>query len=187
MQKIKLIGSLLASTVVLSLTAFSETIAQAPPKVQRPVPLLRAKCVSSGLGTAREQNLDVSIGRAVYSSQFYLGPGYRAASLTCKIKPDNRPQPVFQTLNLGFGMRDNDTRSPAVQVRVYLDGRQVDARTVAPAQQALVSLDVSNVSNVGIEAACTSQTQYCDRVYFFNTDLQLPQVSPQPSSPQRRN
>ncbi|MBD2778311.1 hypothetical protein [Iningainema tapete] len=188
MQKIKLISSFVASTVVLCVTtAFSETIAQAPPKVPRPVPLLRAKCVSSGLGTAREQNLDVSIGRAVYSSQFYLGPGYRAASLTCKIKPDNRPQPVFQTLNLGFGMRDNDTRSPAVQVRVYLDGRQADARTVAPAQQALISLDVSNVSNVGIEAVCTSQTQYCDRVYFFNTDLNLPPiVSPQPA-PQRKN
>jgi hypothetical protein len=176
MQKTQLIGSVVASVVLLSNLIMGAKIAQA----QRPTPLLRAKCVNSGLGTARQENTDVSIGRGVYTSQFYLGPGSRSAAMTCKIKPDNRPQPVFQTLNLGFGMRDSDTRSPSVEVRVYLDGKQVESRTVAPTQQSSLSLDVSNVSNVAIEAICTTQNQYCDRVYFFNANLERPTVTPQP-------
>ena len=182
MQKTKLIASVIASTVILSTFTTFSGIAQTQ-RPQRPVSLLRAKCVNSGLGSAREQNLAVSIGRAVYTSQFYLGPGYRSAGLTCKIKPDNRPEPVFQTLNLGFGMRDNDKKSPGVEVRIYLDGKQVENRSVAPAQQASLALDVSNVSNVAIEAVCASQTRYCDRVYFFTAALEQPNVSPQPGVP----
>ncbi len=170
MSKTKFIGSLIASAAIIPL-GLGLNIAQAK---QRSVPLLQAKCVDSGPGSAREENTDVAIGRAVYSSQFYLGPGSREAALTCKIKPDNRPQPIFQTLNLGFGMRDNDTRSSAVEVRVYLDGRQAETRTVSPSQATTLSLDVSNVSNVAIEAACTSQSRYCDRVYFFDTALVPP-------------
>ncbi|GAB1538072.1 hypothetical protein NUACC21_07290 [Scytonema sp. NUACC21] len=180
MQRNRLIASAIASSVFLSFfNSFAGKIAQAQ-KPQRPTPLLNAKCVNSGLGTAREQNLDVAIGRAVYTSQFYLGPGTRSASITCSIKPENRPQPVFQTLNLAFGMRDNNISSPSVDVRVYLDGKQVENRTVGPAQQASLSLDVSNVSNVSIEAVCSSQTQYCDRVYFFTAGLERP-TAPQQS------
>jgi hypothetical protein len=170
----KFIGSLVASTVLISsLGVLGQNIAQAK---QRPVNLLDAKCVSSGLGSVREEKLDVAIGRAVYSSQFFLGSGYRSAAMTCKIKPDNRPQPIFQTLNLGFGMRDNDTRSAAVEVRVFLDGKQAETARVSPSQSATLSFDVSNVSNVAIEATCSSQSQYCDRVYFYDASLLRPVV-----------
>ncbi|MUG99900.1 hypothetical protein F7734_49560 [Scytonema sp. UIC 10036] len=179
MQKTSLIASTIATTVLLSLvTTVTGGIAHAQ-KAQRPIPLLNAKCVNSGLGTAREQNLDVSIGRAVYTSQFYLGPGSRSASLTCNIKPENRPQPVFQTLNLGFGMRDNSTKNTSVDVRVYLDGQQVESRTVTPGQSTTLALDVSNVSNIAVEAVCSSSSQYCDRVYFFTAGLERP-TPPQP-------
>ncbi len=170
MQKTKFISSIITTAVLLStLITLGGKIAQA---VQRPVPLLKSKCVSSGLGTYREQNLDVSIGKAVYTSQFYLGPGNRSASMTCKIKPDNRPEPVFKTLNLGFGMRDNDTKSPGIEVKVYLDGKPAETRSVVPAQQASLTLDVSNVSNVAIEAVCSRPNDYCDRVYFFDAALE---------------
>lgn len=177
MQETKFIGSIITSAVLLSsLITLGGKIAQAAP---RPVPLLNAKCVSSGLGTFRVQTLDVSIGKAVYTSQFYLGAGNRSASMTCKIKPDNRPEPVFQTLNLGFGMRDNDTKSAGVEVKIYLDGRQAETRTVTPTQKASLTLDVSNVSNVSIEAVC-QQSQYCDRVYFFDSALERKIIPQQP-------
>jgi hypothetical protein len=67
MQKTKFISSVITSAVLLSTFIMEGTIAQAVP---RPVSLLRAKCVSSGLGTYREQNLDVSIGKGVYTSLF---------------------------------------------------------------------------------------------------------------------
>ena len=34
-----------------------------------------------------------------------------------------------------------------------------------------VSVDVNNVNNVAIEATCSSPTQYCGRVYFYDADL----------------
>jgi hypothetical protein len=176
MQNTKLIASVITSTVLLSsLTAFGEKTAQAQP---RPIPLLRAKCVNSGLGNFREENTDVAIGKAVYNSQFFLGAGNRSASITCKIQPDNSPQPVFQTLNLGFGMLDNEAKSPGVEVKIFLDGKQAESTTVSPARQATLSLNVSNVSNVAIEAVCSSSTQYCGRVYFFGTSLERPNPAP---------
>jgi hypothetical protein len=179
MQKTQFISSVLTSALLLSsLLSFGGKIAQAQ-RAQRPVSLLNAKCVNSGTGSVREQNLDVSIGKAVYTSQFYLGPGNRTAAITCNIKPENSSRPGFQSLNLGFGMRDNDTKSAGVEVKVYLDGNQVETRTIAPAQQASLTLDVSNASNVAIEAACSSSTQYCDRIYFFNASLERQSSSPQ--------
>jgi hypothetical protein len=169
----KFIVCLVASAMLISSMGgvWGQNIAQAK---QRSINLLDAKCVSSGLGTVREEKLDVAIGRAVYSSQFYLGPGYRSAAMTCKIKPDSSLSPIFQTFNLGFGMRDNDTRSAPVEVRVFLDGKQAESVRISPSQPATLSFNVSNVSNVAIEAACTSQSQYCDRVYFYDASLQRP-------------
>lgn len=177
MQKTKFISSIFTSAVLLSSLIMGGNIAQAQ---QRPVSLLRAKCVSSGYGTARVENIDVSIGKAVYTSQFYLGAGNRSASLTCKIKPDNRPESPFQTLKLGFGMRDNDTTSPNVVVKVYLDGQQAESRTVIATQPISLTLDVSNVSNVAIEAVCSRSNQYCDRVYFFDAGLERKIASQEP-------
>ncbi|MDF5719334.1 MAG: hypothetical protein PUP91_02340 [Rhizonema sp. PD37] len=181
MHILKFIGSVFVSTALISsfATSCENTQAQSKepkqPKVPRSTSLLRSKCVNSGIGNVRKEDLDVSIGKAVYTSQFYLGPGYSSASLTCNIKPENPRTLVFQTLNLGFGMRDNDVKSPGAEVRVYLDGRLAESRAVVPTQQALLSVDVSNASNIAIEAVCASSTLYCDRVYFFTAALQ-PQI-----------
>lgn len=172
MQKTQLICSAIASYILVSaLTSITGGVAQAQP---RSISLLHARCVNSGIGSAERERQDVSIGRAVYTSDFYLGPGNRSASITCKIKPDNNPQTVFQTLNLGFGMRDNDAKSPNVEISVYLDGKRTDSQIVGSSQPVLLSLNVTNISNVSIEATCSSKTQYCNRVYFYNATLQMP-------------
>ena len=173
MQKKKLISSVLLPITVILPTLFpwDTAIAQNKKKASS-TSLLNAKCVNSGIGSARQQKRDVSIGKAVYSSKFYLGPGYSSAGLTCKIKPENRPQNIFQSLNLGFGMRDNNPKGPGVQVRLYLDGRPSEIINIGPTQVANISVNVNNVDNVAIEAICTSSTRYCSRVYFYNADLQ---------------
>lgn len=180
MQTTQLISSVLTGALLLSsLLSFEGKIAQAQ-RAPRPVSLLKTKCVNSGFGSVNQQDLDVSIGRAVYTSRFYLGPGNRSASITCNIKPEKSSKPGFETLNLGFGMRDNDTKSPGVEVKIYVDGNQVQTRTVSPTQQASLTLDVNNATNVAIEAVCASPNQYCDRVYFFNADLERP-IPPPPT------
>lgn len=174
MLKKKLISSVVLPIAVIlpALFPLGEATAQKQEKQMRPISLLKARCVKSGIGSARRQKRNVSIGRAVYSSKFYLGPGYRSAALTCNIKPDgDRPQNVFQTLNLGFGMRDNNVNSPSVRVQLFLDGRPTETITVAPTRMANISVDVNNVNNVAIEATCSSSTQYCSRVYFYDADL----------------
>jgi len=173
MLKKKLISSVLLPIAVIlpALFPLGEATAQKQKNI-RPTSLLKAKCVKSGIGSARKEKRNVSIGRAVYSSEFYLGPGYRSAALTCNIQPEEDvPQNVFQTLNLGFGMRDNNRNSPSVRVQLFLDGRPSETITVGPTRVANVSVDVNNVSNIAIEATCSSSTQYCSRVYFYDADL----------------
>jgi len=179
MQKTKLINSVIAGAMLLfTLATQGGQVLQAA--AQRPDFLLRAKCVNSGFGNARQNTIDVSIGKAVYTSRFYLGSGNRSASITCKIRQVDS-QPLFQTLQMGFGMRDNNTTSPPVVVNVYLDGQRTESRTIAPTQQESLSLDVSNATNVTLEAVCSSQSIYCDRVYFFNAALEPIILSPSPS------
>ena len=113
-QKISLIASLITSALVCSSVLIGENIVQAQ-RSRRPVDLLKSKCVSSGSGSAREDNTDISIGRAVYSSQFFLGPGYRSASLTCRIKPDSNPKPIFQTLNHRYLANKTDIEAQPIQ------------------------------------------------------------------------
>ncbi|HEY9600316.1 MAG TPA: hypothetical protein V6C85_01810 [Allocoleopsis sp.] len=131
--------------------------------------LLRQPCVNTGRGNWGIEEEDVSVGKALYTSRLYLGPGDRsAAAITCKIQP-NRAGVIFQTLNLAFGMRDNDQGSPSATVNVYLDGVKAESRTVSPGSLAAVTLDVTNTKNVTLEATCSGR--YCDRVYIWNADL----------------
>lgn len=167
----RLINKFAVSAMLLcTLIGLGGQVAQA--QRLRNTSLLRGRCVSSGLGSARESSQNVAIGRAVYTSLFYLGSGNRSAALTCNIKPDTAPEPIFQNLTLGFGMRDNDTSSPTVTVNIYLDGKQAASRTVKPTQAEIIPLDVSNVSNVAIEAVCGGGGKYCDRVHFFQATLE---------------
>jgi hypothetical protein len=183
MPKTKLISSILTSAAVIS--SFIILGGENAQARRRQIPLLEAKCVSSGLGNAREQQQNVSIGRAVYTSKFYIGSGSSSAAMTCNIKPDKSPEPVFQTFNLGFGMRDNNTTSPPVQVRVFLDGQLAETTTISPMQQKTSTYDVSNVSNISIEAICSTRS-YCDRVYFFTANLEpKAPVKPQPQVEQK--
>ncbi|MEO1373243.1 MAG: hypothetical protein AAFW70_02735 [Cyanobacteria bacterium J06635_10] len=187
MQINKFISSVILPIAVILPTLFP--LGEATAQQEKEIPstsLLKARCVRSGIGSARKRKRDVSIGKAVYSSKFSLSPGYRSAALTCKIKPKDRPQNVFQTLKLGFGMRDNNPNSPSIRVQVYLDGQTGETVTVGPTQVANLSIDVNNVDNVAIEATCSSSTQYCSRVYFYDADLQRKNLTENRNSAQEQ-
>ncbi len=163
MQKLNLKAAILS----ISLVAIGANSVLA----QIPVSLVQAKCVSSGLGSFRQTPVDVAISKAIYTSPFYLGAGTVSAAVTCKIR-NNDDRPLFQTLRLGLGMRDNNPHSPPVTVNFYVDGDKAETKTIAPGTKELLALDVSKATNVTIEAVCSSSEKYCDRVYFFNTILE---------------
>jgi hypothetical protein len=71
-------------------------------------------------------------------------------------------------------MRDNDADSPSATFNVYIDGNRVDSltRAVSPGKAESVVLDVTNPSNVSLEVVCSNQSRYCDRVYFWDADVE---------------
>ncbi|MBE9128998.1 NPCBM/NEW2 domain-containing protein [Coleofasciculus sp. LEGE 07092] len=170
-KKTQLIQKIIASGLLfLALAPQGSQIAQSQ---ERSAFLLRLNCVDTGIGNWARRVEDVAVGKAVYTSRLYMGAGDSdsVAALTCRLQP-NEQNVIFQTLNLEFGMRDNYRRRPDVVVKVYLDGVQAQSQTVSPGgQPASVSLDVTTTNNVSIEAECSSKSQYCDRVYFWQASL----------------
>jgi hypothetical protein len=75
----------------------------------------RRPCVSTGIGNWARRTEDVSVGKAVYTSRLFMGPGNNFAAMTCRLQP-NEAGVIFQRLRLSFGMRDNDRGSPNVNV-----------------------------------------------------------------------
>lgn len=191
MRKTKLISKIIVSAILLlALTPQGKPIAQeilpqtVPPQATPlqetlpSVPLLRLKCVDTGVGSWARQNQDVVVGKAVYTSRMYMGPGDRSASMTCQLQPNNGGV-TFQTLQLKFGMRDNDQGSPAATVNVYLDGNKVESRSVSPGQAASVLREnVSSANNLSIEVVCSNNSRLCSRVYFWEASLGYSPVSP---------
>lgn len=139
--------------------------------------LLGRPCVSTGIGNWARRTEDVSVGKAVYTSRFFMGPGNNFAAMTCRLQP-NEAGVIFQRLRLSFGMRDNDRGSPNVDVTVYKDGVIEKSVSVFPGQQESVTLDVTPTQNISIEAICTNPSQYCDRVYFWEAELEYPPLPP---------
>lgn len=170
-EKIKLISKIIASTILfLALAPQGKQIAQEAPLSRF---LLRQPCVNTGLSNWDLRREDVSVGRAFYTSRLYMGAGDRYAALTCRLQP-NKGGVIFQRLRLSYGMRDNDVGSPGATVNIYVDGRKVSAlsRSILPGQKESLALDVSNAKNVSLEVVCSNQLRYCDRVYFWEADLE---------------
>ena len=140
--------------------------------------LLKTRCINSGLGNASRDSTDITINRQIYTSLFYLAPGDRSAAITCKIVSGKHSQPKLQALDLDFGMRDDDLATPTVTVNVYLDGNLAASKELAPAKRASIALNTSNASNVSVETVCSTQSQYCGRVYFFKATLARKKISP---------
>lgn len=147
--------------------------------------LFETQCVNESPGRWRREVENVSVGREVYRSIMFLGPGSQFASLACRIRQNqdtnssNRSnRKNFQSLKLEFGMRDRHSASPANQVIVYLDGEQASVNTVSSGERVVLALDISNTSNIAIEIICSSKIQYCDRVYFFDASLSADVVQP---------
>lgn len=170
-NKITLIRNIIASGLLFfALAPQNHLVADAE---EQSTFLLRLNCVDTGVGNWAGRIEDVAVDKAVYTSRLFMGPGDSQASLTCRLQP-NEEEVIFQNLQLGFGMRDNDQSSPAVQVNIYLDQVQAKSLRLSPGQAELLSLDVASTNNVSIEAVCLDKfKRYCDRVYFWDASLTI--------------
>ena len=181
MQTTQLITKFLAAAV-LSVLIFplSAFVAQADEDESHLAWLYEAQCVSESPGRWRQEVEDVSVGREVFRSLMFMGPGSQFASLACRIrgKETETADKDIQSFHLEFGMRDRHRASPYNNVIVYLDGEETQATTVAPGERVVLSLDVRDISNIAIETVCSTKVRYCDRVYFFDASLSADVVIP---------
>ena len=77
MLKIKSIGKIITIvSVSVALVTLGSQVAQAK-RTPRPMFLLDTPCVDTGVGRWREDDTNVSVGRAVYKSLLFMGPGNR--------------------------------------------------------------------------------------------------------------
>ena len=171
MQKTtKLISKIIATAIVfLALAPQDKQIAQEEEVIR--LFLLDTKCVNTGIGNWDNHSQDVSVGRAVYTSRLYMGAGDSFASMTCKIQPDDL-ELDYQTLQLAFGMRDNDRDSPEVEVNVYLDGQKAPDHswTVYPGKGVSVLIPIFNIENISLETVCRKTSRrYCDSRLFLGS------------------
>jgi hypothetical protein len=171
-KKTKLIRKIIAGAILsLALAPQGRQIAQEAPLSMF---LLRRPCVNTGIGNWDRRTEEVSVNKAVYKSRLFMGPGNRFAAMTCRLQP-NEADTIFQRLRLSFGMRDNDRGSPSATVNLYIDGVQAQSQTVTPGgKPASITQDVTTTSNVAVEVVCSSKSDYCDRVYFWEAELEYP-------------
>lgn len=184
MKKTKLISQLaISTTLAVALWNLGTAITRAQ-KGSDSIFLLDATCVNAGPGRWRYNVKNISVGRAVYKSYWYMSPGSDYSTITCRIRPKNPDEKDynFQTLFLEFGMRDNDVGSPGVTVTVYLDGKRGPSKSVLPGQKESIEVNITNVSNISVETECNDKEKYCDRVYFWQASLQTSSSSPNPDT-----
>jgi len=170
-KKTKSISTILVSTILL--LALAPQGRQNAQEAPLSLFLLKRPCVNTGDGNWTRRTEDISVGKAVFTSQFFMGPGNSFARMTCKLQP-NDAGVNFQTLRLSFGMRDNDRGSPNVEVNIYKNGNPEKTVNLFSGQQQSVSLDVNRTENVTLEAICLDRSKYCDRVYFWEAELEYP-------------
>lgn len=181
MQTTQSISKFLAAGVLsVLISPLSPLVAQADDDDPHLAWLYEAQCVSESPGRWRQEVEDVSVGREVFRSVMFMGPGSQFASLACRIRGEDAEtsDKDIQSFHLEFGMRDRHRASPSNNVIVYLDGEETEATTVAPGERVELSLDVSDISNIAIETVCSTKVKYCDRVYFFDASLSADVIIP---------
>ncbi len=188
MPNSSLFGSLLVAAALVGPLATLGPVARAE---EKPLWLFETQCVTQGPGRMRREMADIAVGREVFRSYMFMGPGSRSVNLTCKIRGDDpEKEQNFNSLLLEFGMQDSDKSGYYNTVVVYLDGEEKASQTIGSGEKVSIAVDVSQAQNVAVETVCSARNAYCDRVYFFNAALssepvppkEQPTPSPTPSS-----
>jgi hypothetical protein len=118
--------------------------------------LLSNECRQKGNGhSIKLGDKIVSIGREVFDSIYVFGHEFFSEGektvLSCRFKQTNNTP---TTLQLSFGIEDNEPAITRISVTVYLDGEQRASHTISSGDLRTVLLDVTKIRSVGIEIVC---------------------------------
>jgi hypothetical protein len=177
----QLIAGLMTATVLVSSTT--------PVDAQkRPVgvgSLGEMSCQGIENGNYRVINKDFPIRMQIFrgiakffnDSDFTIYTKNNAAQVVCRLTGAGQI-PKYRTLNLAFGIADNDKRANGSLVRlsIYRDGNSYKYQDLMKGQLLRLPIDVTNVRSIALEVEClkvsSNDNNACPALIFFQDTLQ---------------
>ncbi|MBS9391900.1 MAG: hypothetical protein HEQ29_01590 [Dolichospermum sp. LBC05a] len=178
----QLIAALMTATVLVSSTTLVD--AKNPPKGVSSLAAMSCQRIEDGLYQAI--NEDFPVGLQIFKSVAKLltnaYPGNsiyknRVNQVVCRLTEAGQ-RPIYKTLNLSFGIADNNpyVNSTLVRLSIYRDGNFYKYQDVMKGQFLRLPIDVTNVRSIALEGECLKGTsydeKYCPALIFFQDTLQ---------------
>jgi len=169
----KVLARCLASSKVtlasgLLSTGMAGLVLTEPATAQVNLALASQQCVMDGV---QRWSRDISVGNELRTSTLRISThprvGNRLSRMTCSLGSNSESQ--FTTLQLDFGLPDNEYR--AATVFVFLDGTLVRTEQLQPGSSRQLSLDVRSSRNVSIQAEGESSYGMYPYLYILNATL----------------
>lgn len=179
----QLIAGLMTATVLVSSTTLVD--AKNPPKGVSSLGTMSCQGIEYGNYEVINKDFPVGLqifkGIAKFSSFSSNNYDYiyktRVNQVVCRLAEAGQ-RPRYKTLNLAFGIADNNDRvnGSVVRLSIYRDGNFYKYQDVMKGQLVRLPIDVTNVRSIALEVEClkgSSKSQdTCPALIFFEDTLQ---------------
>lgn len=176
----QLIAGLMTATVLVSSTTLVD--AKNPPKGVSSLGTMSCQGIEYGNYEVINEDFPVGLqifkGIAKFSSNNY---DYiyktRVNQVVCRLAEAGQ-RPRYKTLNLAFGIADNNYRvnGSVVRLSIYRDGNFYKYQDVMKGQLVRLPIDVTNVRSIALEVEClkgsSNSQDTCPALIFFEDTLQ---------------
>ena len=179
----QLIAGLMTATVLVSSTTLVD--AKNPPKGVSSLGAMSCQKIGEGNYQAINEDFPVGLqifkGIAKFSSFSSNNYDYiyktRVNQVVCRLAEAGQ-RPRYKTLNLAFGIADNNYRvnGSVVRLSIYRDGNFYKYQDVMKGQLVRLPIDVTNVRSIALEVEClkgsSNSQDTCPALIFFEDTLQ---------------
>lgn len=175
----QLIAGLITATVLVSSTTLVD--AKNPPKGVSSLSAMSCQRIESGNYEAI--NKDFPVGLQIFKGVAMFGKDSnsiyknRVNQVVCRLAEAGQ-RPRYKTLNLAFGIADNNyyVNGSVVRLSIYRNGNSYKYQDVVKGQLLHLPIDVTNVRSIALEVEClkgsVENEKYCPALIFFQDTLQ---------------
>jgi len=175
----QLIAALMTATVLVSSTTLVD--AKNPPKGVGSLRTMSCQRIESGNYEAINEDFPVGLqifkGVAMFGTDSNSIYKNRVNQVVCRLSEAGQ-RPRYKTLNLAFGVADNNSlvNGSVVRLSIYRDGNSYKYQDVMKGQLLRLPIDVTNVRSIALEVECLKgSSRYdneCPALIFFEDNLQ---------------
>ncbi|QSV62919.1 MAG: hypothetical protein HEQ26_09305 [Dolichospermum sp. DL01] len=175
------IAGLMTATVLVSSTTLVD--AKNPPKGVTSLGAMSCQKIGNGNYVAINEDFPVGLqifkGIAMFSDGNWRSGIYKnnVNQVVCRLAEAGQ-RPRYKTLNLAFGIADNNSlvNGSVVRLSIYRDGNSYKYQDVMKGQLLRLPIDVTNVRSIALEVECLKgSSRYdneCPALIFFEDNLQ---------------